>query len=352
MIPWRASGALCFAFMPVRSSTRAATLRILGSLLGLGGLSLPVVLAAPPEPVQAEPAQPSPEVYLPPGPDRFWLSAELIGPRGAQLDAASSLATPPVQDELPRGGAPPPGEYVGSVTSLDEALRWVDLHALTPQDDPEAPELAAGALFSRHGVVTTALVVTPRSSGTDPYPWPSAAVLSVPSDLGWRPASLSSMRAPLFAAPAAQLPPASERYRVVEEQDALWLLDQRDVCSARCMSWSSVLVRRGDRFFAGWLPSTQVIPDDAWVGGPQERRFALRPGHRDPSAGETSFALLEQGPERREGPVGIEIPHAGKDWPPAGVEVIGEELVVLVGKRTVLNRHIETLPPPFASLLP
>lgn len=309
-------------------------------------LALPAVFAAPPEPAPLDPGA-LPVDVVPPGPELLWLSAELIGPRGAQLDAASSLATPPVQDELPRAGAPPPGEYVGSVTSLEQALHWVDLHALTPQDDPNAPELAAGALFSQHGVVTTALVVTPHSVGPDPYPWPSAAVLNVPPDLGWRPASLASMRAPLFAAPAARLPPASERYRVVEQLDALWLLDQRDVCgeSSHCMSWSSVVVRRGDRFFAGWLPSTQVIPDDAWVGGPQERRFALRPGHRDSSAGVSTFALLEQGPERREGPLGIEIPHAGEDWPPAGVEVIGEELIVLVGKRAVLNRHIETAPP-------
>lgn len=320
---------------------RSLALAIAAALGGAPALLLagPPALDPPPEP---DANAPLPVVPDPPQPERFWLSVELIGPRGAQLDAASSLVEAPLSDALPRGGSPP-GEYVGEVTGLANALRWIDAHAFGVAVAGEL-EVPGGELLRDHDVILTALVVT--RVGPDPYPWPAANVVALPEGLTWQPASLAVARAPLFAIPAAALPPARERYRDVRLDDALWLLDERDSCSpeAACSSWAKVIVRRGDRFFAGWLPSTQVIPDDAWVGGPQERRFALRRGHRDTRS--CSFALLEQRGERREAPVGIRREHLGDAWPEAAVEVLGEELIVLVGRDAALTRHIETTPAP------
>ena len=281
----------------------------------------------------------------PPPADRFWLSVELIGPRGAQLDAASSLVGSPLSDALPRGGSPPPGEYVGEAQTLADALRWLDRHAFSEAASGTL-ETPGGALLRAHEVVLTALVVTRVGSPGSPYPWPPANVLSVPEELGWRPATASVARAPLFALPDSAPLPARERYREVRRDDAVWLLAERDVCSTegRCASWAKVLVRRGDRFFGGWLPSPHVVPDDAWVGGPQERRFALRRGHRDTRS--CSFALIEERGDRREAPVGIYREQVGPEWPSAAIEVLGEELIVLVERETALSRHIDTMPSP------
>src|SRR5690606_33184875 len=107
------------------------------------GWPLAIAHAGPPEPL--EPSDPAglapgsetggdePELANGPiitdEPGGFWLSLELIGPRGAQIDAARSLAQPPVIDALPRGGSPPPGELVGRVDTLAQALSWVDANS-------------------------------------------------------------------------------------------------------------------------------------------------------------------------------------------------------------------------------
>ena len=307
---------------------------------------LVVLTLGPPTRADAAPppslTPPSPLPVGGPQTTGFWLSVELIGPRGAQLDAAASLVEAPLSDALPRGGAPPPGEYVGAVENLEQALRWVDAHALSEGGGPPgSPPSAGGELLDPFGVVLTSLVLSPRPPAPHPYPWPSAAVLSVPEDLSWQPASLASARAPLFAAPGSSLPPAGERYHVARSDDALWELGEREVCSAAgtCLRWSKLLLRREDRFFAGWLPSAHVIPDYAWVGGPQERRFALRPGHR--AEGECSFVLLEQRMQQREAPLGLQAPCPGGQWPRAAVEVVGEQLLVLLDKQILLSRAIE-----------
>ena len=41
------------------------------------------------------------------------------------------------------------------------------------------------------------------------------------------------------------------------------------------------------------------------------------------------------------GQLGIDQPHAGPDWPSAGVEVLGEDLLVVIGGRSALTRHLE-----------
>lgn len=280
-------------------------------------------------------------------PGGFWLSLELIGPRGAQIDAARSLAQPPVIDALPRGGSPPPGELVGRVDTLEQALSWVDANSFADLGEGEdATPIPGGQLYEDHALFLTALVVTGGAiGGTQPYPWPPAGVLPIPPGASWRPARLAVARAPMFAAPAPRLPPASERYQIVAIDDSVWLLDSVDRCddAGACLRWAQILVRRGDRFFGGWVPATQVIPDSAWVGGPGERRFALLPSHRTRAS--VGFALIEQRGDRREPALGLRHAYAGAAWPDAVVEVLGEELVALIDAEPVLTRHINAEPP-------
>jgi hypothetical protein len=306
---------------------------------------------------------PAPPLWDLPG--GFWLSVEMLGPRGAQLDAARSLAQPPVIEALPRGGAPPPGELVGRVETLEQALAWVAANCFAPIDEsPDATPIPGGRLLAEFELVQTALVITGQAlNGTTPYAWPPAVELPVPDT--WQGASLTVARAPVFAAPAPTHPPAAERYRVATIADAIWLLGTRDSCQTgssaagratpslphaqrlTCLHWAQVVVRQGDRFFGGWIPASQVVPDSAWIGGPGERRFALLPGHRTPS--EAGFVLHEQRVERREPPLGLQhpyVPEREQSWPPAGIELLGEDLIVLIGGEAKLTRHIEVEPLP------
>lgn len=332
----------------------------LAALLGLAllGSAAPLasVLAGPPEggPPPEDPSLSGVELPPPSPPEAsgFWLSVELIGARGAQLDAVVTLRKAPVVDALPRGGSPPPGELVGRVDTLADALSWVNDNAfVTLLDDADASPVPGGHLYEEHGVYLTALIITGAAGGgTQAYPWPPAAALEGASER-WRPASLTVERAPLFAAPASAHPPASERYRVVEIDDSIWLLDTLERCDAEgaCMRWAQLISRRQDRFFGGYVPASLIVPDDSWVGGPGERRFALLASHR--TRDEVNFALIEQRGERREAPLGLDHLHAAKSWPSAGVEVIGEELIVTIGGRSALTRHLDT-PAPLAPPTP
>ena len=272
---------------------------------------------------------------LPPVPG-VWLSVELIGPRGAQLDAAEALRVDPVVDALPRGGSPPPGELVGRVDTLEQALAWVATQATSPVEG-DGISVPGGALLAAHGVHLTALVLTAASSsgGTQPYPWPSADQLPTPPE--WVPASLAVARAPVFAAPSPQLPPASERYRTVASTDALWRLAELERCdtAGRCLRWAQILVREGDRWFGGWVPAAHVVADRDWVGGPDERRFALVASQRDRAS--LGFVLLEQQRERRAPPRGLSHPHAGREWPAATLELVGERMLARVGDAPILS---------------
>jgi hypothetical protein len=296
-------------------------------------------------PIEFDPTLPPPLWDQPGG---FWLSVEMLGPRGAQIDAARSLAQPPVIEALPRGGTPPPGELVGRVDTLEQALAWVAANGFSTIDQQgDATPIPGGRLLAEYQLVQTALVVTGQTlNGTAPYPWPPAIELPVPDT--WLDASLAVARVPVFAAPAPTHPPAFERYRVATLGDAVWLLGTRDSCmpeTGNCLRWAQIMVRQGDRFFGGWIPASLVVPDSAWIGGPGERRFALLPGHRTPS--EVSFVLHEQQADRREPPLGLRHPHVAspdQPWPPAGVEVLGDELIVMIGDQVELTRHIQAEP--------
>lgn len=285
----------------------------------------------------------------------FWLSVELIGPRGAQVKAARALAEEPVVAALPRGGRPPAGELVGRVETLDEALRWVEQNAFGaapvgfdgPPSEGAAP-IPGGHLLEDHELYLTGLVVTAGagSGGTREYPWPPAALLPLPEGSDWRPAELAGRRAPLFAAPAPSLPPAAERYAVVEFTDDLWIIGLRDQCDEggdRCLRWAQVLTRSGDRFRGGWLPAYQLVPFDAWVDGPPGTKLAIRRAHREP--GKVGFVLIERDLENHFAKTGLVHDHAGRDWPAAQVRVLVDNLAVLIAGKPALSRPLEAPSP-------
>jgi hypothetical protein len=288
----------------------------------------------------------------------FWLSVELIGPRGAQVDAAAALVDESVEATLPRGGRPPPGELVGRVADLEQALAWIDRHAFGVGEQAEGSSpIPGGPLHAEHGVVMTALVVTAAgdSGGTREYPWPSAGMLPTPLGSDWRAAELIAARVPMFAAPAALVPPASERYLELGSTSEVWVIGTLDRCDAagtRCLRWNQVIAREGDRFRAGWVPGFHVVPFAAWqhddsIAG-RPRRFALVEGHREP--GRVGFVLLERDADGPTLTTGFVVDHVGRDWPSATLTLLSDTLTVTIAGVIVEQRELAA--PPLAPIAP
>jgi hypothetical protein len=317
---------------------------------------LALALAGPPaSSAGGEDDRPSaePAIEQLPEPGAFWLSVELIGPRGAQLDAAEALAGTTVEPRIPRGGPPPPGELVGRVETLDQALIWVDERGFA--ETASGLEVFGGELYERFGVVVTSLVLTAEAEGggTRAYPWPAPGLLPVPEGLGWRPAELVLDASPVFAAPAPRLPPASERISEVGRDHELWQLEEADRCEpdGSCLRWSRIVARQGDRFFGAWIPATNVVPRDAWVDPGAMSPVAIRPAHRD--ARQVTHVLVRRRTAETGGyepPLSLSSPHVGPTWPSASVRVAADELAVLVDGVAVHSES--TQPPPLPLVQP
>lgn len=338
-------------------------------------------LATPAEDAAVEALEPDPALAQMDDSDlagpQYWLSVELIGPRGAQLDAAESLLAEGIEAALPRGGQPLAGEPVGRVRGLDAALRWIDANAFGDAGTEGAAfEAPGGALLSAHDVVMTAFVITAASpSGGTLTPgqrWPRSERMALPEGVDWRPAELTLSRTPLFAAPSPTLPPAAERYLVVEARErqpqaltpdstpeelaaadsseqAVWIRGERvEACDAGgvdCLHWVQVIVRNGDRFQVGWLPAHLAIPKSAWtLDAARGRRYAIAPAHRE--SGSASFVLLERRGDALGGRrLGFEVPHAGADWPEASLALLADTLTVHIGGRLVHREDLGEGPP-------
>jgi hypothetical protein len=217
-----------------------------------------------------------------PAPTRgYFLSVEVIGPteavyayvqRISDLEP-SSLATPETL----------PGRGCGHVAALDDALRWVARHAFEsgaatmPASDAlqlgEAPPPGGEQAFGE-GVRALAWHVTgARPDGsTRPISWPSDPSVGLDPDLGLKPATLTASFAPLFAAPAPEIPAASRRHGMCDARGSVWILSELDRCSSAapptCTRFARVVCRSGDRFQAGYLPRFQVVSHDDWSPGP------------------------------------------------------------------------------------
>ncbi len=289
----------------------------------------------------------------------FWLSVELIGPRGAQVDAAAALVDEAIEAAVPRGGRPPPGELVGRAANLEQALAWIDRHAFgepalgfaTPGSADRSTPIPGGRLFETHGVVMTGLVVTAAddSGGTREYPWPSQSMMPTPVDSDWRAAELIADRVPLFAAPAPIVPPASERYLELGSTSEVWLIGAIDRCDAAgwCMRWAQVIAHQGDHFHAGWLPNFYVVPSSSWQHGSSSplvkaRRFALVEAHREP--GRVGFVLVEREAEGPTHMTGFVVEHLGRDWPSATLTLLSGTLTLTIAGTIVEQRELAAAP--------
>ena len=288
--------------------------------------------ASPAPPVVAPPPAPAP-----PAAAGYWLGARLLGPPAAKLAALEAIALPTGID-----GAPD-DTVAGQVETLPEAMAWVARWAfagdalprptLEPADSPlhlgPAP-IPGGTLFTGHGAVLHALSVRGRSidGSTRAIRWPQAAAEVTPPDLAWLPAVLLTDRAPLFAAPAARVPPAAERFAQVRRSGHLWILGHVDRCSAAagervCLRWAQVVARDGDEFRAGYLPAYQLAPIDAWRrgAGAAPRAQVLASGTIGARAQFVLIARTRDGGLHRKT---LEAPLVGDAYPAARLRVEGE----------------------------
>jgi hypothetical protein len=287
-----------------------------------------------PVPKDSPPAAPAPAA------GGYWLGARLLG-----AGAAAALS------DMSHGTAPDPtapdAGVVGQVQSMPEAMAWVarwafgDVVLAPPAREPIDSPLAlgpapipGGALYSLRGAALHALIVRGRNldGSARAIRWPSSAAELTPPDHPWLSAVLLAERAPLFAAPAARVPPASERFAFARRGGSLWLLGHVDRCSLTtgervCLRWAQVISRHGDEFHAGYLPASQVALVDGWQrgAGAAPRAQLLVSG----SVGARAQLLLvartrDGGLHRRT----VQAPMQGDSYPAARLRVEGEWAIV------------------------
>ena len=270
--------------------------RLCGAVL-VAGAATWTASAAPPTPTPTDAPTDTPV-------GGYWLSAELAGDASSRADAVDSLETDGVDATRRPIDAEPPGAFVGSLPEVQSALGWVSRHAFTKAASQGEPDILwtvdapvpGGGLLEAHGVLVRSLIVsgaTPEH-GLRTIAWPSDQRGLLPPGLAWVAAALLVDRAPLFAAPAAVVPPAAERHAMAYRSGGLFVLGWLDRCTPdreRCLRWAQVVARRGDRFSAGYLPAYLVAPQDAWIpgSGVLPRALLVRSGVED---GEASLLLV------------------------------------------------------------
>lgn len=216
---------------------------------------------------------PDPVVQVTPEDAGFGLEVELVGSTRSVMAARdrmlADVGTPDEIDGSIRRGR---------VQTLREALSWVELWAFSGRVgfDPAIRESVAPRPGSQvpGDVHLVSLRVVPTAEGgeDEPLRWPSDPREIVARNTDWRAAALLPDGAPLFAAPAPFIPPAGERVAWAERRGDILVLGELDRCTPRggrqqCLRWSQVLVRVGESFTPGYLPSSQVAPLGGWVQG-------------------------------------------------------------------------------------
>lgn len=296
----------------------------LASALAVGFAVLRAAAAAP----QVEPPRVEPPQVEPPGPARFVVSVD-VRPRSSvvleQLGGAEPIASVPGIDAV----------AVVELPDLPSAAAWALAAAFATRLRHEPDVLALGdapiaggglALPGDarvHGIVVTRI----DDAGIGSPAWSRSATSLLEDVAGARPTDLMVDVAPLFAAPAAVLPPAAERHALVPRTAEVWTLGHVDRCtgqgpSRRCLHWAQVVARTGDRFVFGYLPAMWLAAKEGWVPGPDRRPRAqlVRSGR----AGERARLLLlardADGVLHRR-PVEISAP--GDRWPAAMLSVSG-----------------------------
>jgi len=271
----------------------------------------------------------------------YWLGAELFGTPAARRAAAESLAAG-VRAEHPKG-ASPPGITVGRVDDLEETVSWLSRfvfpRAISPAQDErtiheaEAP-VPGGELLSAHGVHLVSLIVSGATAdlGLRKIRWPSGPGEILPGSPTWTPAALLPDRAPLFAMPAATMPPASERYAIIQRAGDLYVLGTVDRCTGEqpvqtCLRWLQVVARDGNRFRGGYLPAFWVARLSKWLPAPTSipRAQLIESGVFRGRAQWLLVARLDDGILHR---ATVEAPLLGNRFPDASLHVSGSTAVV------------------------
>jgi len=318
------------------NAARAQRIAWLGAVL-LAAVATWTVHAAP-----AAPAAPPTDPATSPPTGGYWLSAELAGDASSRADAVGSLETNGVDTQRRPIDVEPPGAFVGSLPDVQSTLGWVARHAFIQAASEGEPDtlwtvdapIPGGGLLEAHGVLLRSLIVsgaTPEH-GLRTIAWPADQRGLLPSGVPWVAAALLVDRAPLFAAPAAVLPPAAQRHAMVHRSGGLFVLGWLDRCTEdrkRCLRWAQVVARRGDRFSAGYVPAYLVAPQGAWVpgSGALPRALLVRSGVEEGEAALVLVARDRHGELHRKR-LRLPMLEGGQRYPAATLKVDGERATV------------------------
>lgn len=289
--------------------------------------------APAPAPVPAPSPAPAPPLAA-----GYWVGAHLLGPGPAVMAATEAMSLGTSVEGAPTSS----GAIVGQVASVHEALqfvaRWAFDGVAPPPDDRTLRQPPArppgGELLTRHGAVLVALTVQGRTAdgGLRAIQWPKEQAELLPPDLAWQPAALLPERAPVFAAPAPRVPPASERFALARRSGGLFVLGALDRCDGAgdartCLRWLQVVAREGERFVAGYLPAFQVALQAGWRRGQGAlpRAQLIASGTR---GGVAQFLLVARARDNVLHRLTLEAPLAGEAFPEATLRVEGDLAIV------------------------
>ncbi len=279
----------------------------------------------------------------------YWLSVDLIGPAAARSEAAFSMSAQ-TAPKSPRDGRLP-GQAVGHVSDIHAVLAWLERHAFgtttaaLPFDPAMLHQTAAprvaGTLRDTFGVQLRAVVVTGATAAGDrrAIEWPTDATRIMPPETSWHVAALLPDAAPLFAAPAVRVPPASQRFTLARRRGDVFVVGMVDRCEQlpqrSCTRWVQAVIRDGDRFVPGYLPAAQVALRDRWLSSTPEnlpRAQLLRVGVRGEEAQLLLVARDAAGVlHRRTIDAPLQQGTAGAGFPDVELTVAGTRAIVTQG---------------------
>lgn len=308
--------------------------------------------------VSANAAQ-DPGEMLPVASQGYWVGVELIGDSKHFSHAVELLKSdrilsndPPAAPVLPKNA-----HTIGHVGELQHFFTWLSHWAFfgIPLPSPtiaqhrlwELPApLPSGLTGIQLDVYTHAFVIggVHEDGSFRSLSWPQDLRSFLPPHLqNWTSATLFAQQAPLYATPAAQIPPASERSTIVSERGDIYVLGTVDRCQREaqkpliCLRWLQVLVRNGHVFFTGYLPAFQVALDSAWQRGQGSlpRAQLIFSGVDETNA---QFVLLAQARDRSFHRRTIPLPFNDSQLPLPSLRIDGD-----LARITYEGKTIETL---------
>jgi hypothetical protein len=285
---------------------------------------------------------PAPPPAPPPGSPRFVVRVD-ARPRSPELRERLGAGSPE-----PTATTDTSGIRVVELGDAASATAWV-LAAAFARALPHEPDALAlvdapapgSGLRLGDGTRVHAIVVTRTKEDVVVAPaWPRAVIDPILEAAGARAADLAVATAPLFAAPAAVLPPAAERHALVSRSADVWTLGHVDRCagegpSRRCLHWAQVVARTGDRFVFGYLPAMWLAARDGWLPGPTRRPRAqlVRSGRAGDDAQLVLLARDADGELHRRL---VQIPCTGDRWPATTLAIVGSTATITIADAPVI----------------